>query len=288
MSIESDLVEDAISTPGDRWFAGLAGPLANGRWRSITAATGIDRESYGTMRYLAGDRRIARDELASMDLPAAFRASVPLPVETLHGETRRRYAELGLDFHSVEEADAGLVRTRLAGALERIAKVPGAAMAIGAVMAAMHVVRPEGPDYDVSYSDPEVPFSVFLGVAGGGSPIGDLRLAEGILHECMHLQLTLIEGVLPMAEGMDERLHSPWQGTMRPIQGILHGLYVFRVIQDFHCALIACDGLPGDERAYLERRIDQIEQEAADVGDLAHCRELTPAGHRLTARLLAA
>lgn len=288
MSITAALLHATLAAPGGRWFSGLAVPLAQTRWRLVTEATGLDRHTYGTGRYLAGNVGAWRDDLARLELPLAFAAPGPITVETLHGEARDRYAGLGLDFHRDGEADAGLVCARLGEAFERIAQVPGAAEAVGSVLAVLHVARPEGPDYDVSYSDPALPFSIFVGIEGATQPNGDLRLAEGILHECMHLQLTLIEGTIPIISGADEQHYSPWQAKMRPSQGVLHGMYVFRVIQDFHRALLDAGSLLPAERAHLARRIDTIEEEFATVSEFAQSSDLTPTGRRLASALLAA
>jgi HEXXH motif-containing protein len=156
------------------------------------------------------------------------------------------------------------------------------------VLVVVHVTRPKRSEYDESYSDPHLPFSIFLGIDGAEQANGDLRLAEGILHECMHLQLTLMEEIVPMVSNGNERHYSPWQATMRPSQGILHGLYVFRVIQDFHRALLENGSLTPREQSYLTRRIDSIEEEIAAVGDLAASRDLTETGRWLAAALQAA
>lgn len=287
MTTDADLVRQALATRTPRWFDGLAGPLAVTRWQAVTEATGLDRPTYGTVRYLAGDVAAPRLELVGVALPAPFTSDGDVVVEALRGDPLRRYANLGLDFPGNGEVEADLVRERLAAAFDRIARVPGAAAAVGAVLAALHVLRPEGPDFDVSYSDPDLPFSIFVGIDRCPAENGALRLAESILHECMHLQLTLIEGILPMIVGVGDRLHSPWQDRMRPVQGILHGLYVFRVIQDFHRALLEDGQLTEAEGAYLGRRIAGIEEEAGSVRSLADSGDLTQEGRELAALLLA-
>lgn len=287
MTTDADLVRHALATRGPRWFEGLAGPLAATRWRGVTETTDLDRRTYGTVRYLAGDVAAPRLELVGINLPASFAADGGVVVEALGGDPLRRYTDLGLDFPEDGEIDAGILRERLTEALDRIAQVPGAAAAVGSVLAALHVVRPEGPEYDVSYSDPDLPFSIFVGIDRHPAANGPLRLAEGILHECMHLQLTLIEGAVPMVAGTGDRLHSPWQDRMRPVQGILHGLYVFRVIQDFHRSLLEDGRLTEAETTYLGRRIAGIEEETASVRELAGSRDLTPEGRELAALLLA-
>jgi len=286
VSTDADLVHSAISTVGGRWFAGLAAPLARTRWGLVAESIGLTRRIYGTARYLAGDGSVPRDNLTTVDLPAVFAAPGPVVVEVLHGAARGRYTDLGLSFQEDGEIDSGLFHDRLINAFDWLAQVPAVAAAVGAVLATLHVLRPGGPEYDVSYSDPLLPFSIFVGIDGSEQANGSLRLAEGILHECMHLQLTLMEGTVPMVSGANELQHSPWQGTMRPSQGILHGLYVFRVIQDFHRALLKSGSLTPSELSYLARRIETIEGEVATVGDLAASRDLTGTGRRLAAALL--
>ena len=103
----------------------------------------------------------------------------------------------------------------------------------------------------------------------------------------MHLQLTLIEGAVPMVAGTGDTLHSPWQGRMRPVQGILHGLYVFRVIQDFHRALLEDGRLMEAEGACLGRHIVGIKEEATSVRGLTGSRDLTPEERQFAALRLA-
>ncbi len=287
VSIEANLVHAAIGASGGRWFTGLAVALARSRWRSVEESTGLNRQTYGTARYLAGNRGVQRDDLTTVSLPTAFGTRVPITVETLHGSARRRYVDLGLDFYSDGEVDGEFVRDRLNRAFNQLAKVPAAAVAVGALFAVLHVVRPKAPEYDVSYSDPLLPFSIFVGIDLHAQANAELRLAEGILHECMHLQLTLVERTVPLVSSASERHYSPWQNTQRPSQGILHGMYVFRVIQDFQRALLTDERLTPSERAYLAQRIDTIGSESATVAGFAASQDLTETGRRLVAALLA-
>jgi HEXXH motif-containing protein len=219
-------------------------------------------------------------------LPTTFEANRPVIVETLSGAMLGRYCNVGLDFYAQGEIDTGIIRHRLGGAFRRLGDVSGAAAAVGAVLAVLHVLKPAGPNYDVSYSDPVLPFSIFVGVDASSGAHYDLRLAESILHECMHLQLSLIEETVPMIAGCEERFHSPWQRTMRPSQGVLHGLYVFRVIQDFHRALLEGGFCTDEEHSYLTCRISVIEEEIATIDHFRASRELTNAGKQLVGALL--
>jgi HEXXH motif-containing protein len=161
----------------------------------------------------------------------------------------------------------------------------GAALAVSSVLSAVHVLRPKAPDYDVSYSEPALPFSVFAGIDPRPRIDSHLRLAECILHECMHLQLTLIEEVISLIATGDEHHHSPWRQTLRPTRGVLHALYVFRVIQEFFSVALTSTNLSGDERRHARHRINEIESEVAQVGDLSASHDLTPAGRAIVTRL---
>jgi hypothetical protein len=65
----------------------------------------------------------------------------------------------------------------------------------------------------------------------------------------------------------------------------MHGLYVFRVIQDFFSEPGVVANLPADERRYLARRVDQIDGEVSDIGEFASSADLTTAGRALAKRL---
>jgi hypothetical protein len=52
------------------------------------------------------------------------------------------------------------------------------------------------PGY-IRYSSPAIPFSIFVSVPPADERNVVARLAEAIIHEAMHLQLTLIEAIVP-------------------------------------------------------------------------------------------
>jgi len=115
----------------------------------------------------------------------------------------------------------------------------------------------------------------------------DLRVAESILHECMHLQLTLIEDQISLLVADNEHHFSPWRRTFRPTRGVLHALYVFRAVQDFFTAIVATKHLSEAENNHVSRRLRDIDVEVEQLGDLSASQDLTPAGKAFVARLRA-
>lgn len=281
-----EIVERNMADGGPCWFEGLAVPLAATRWRGLQQFQSLTPDNYGTARYLAEDQGAVRDVLCRVEWPAQSNNHRPIIVEALPEEVRTRYERLGLTLYKAEDVHPALISRRFGEALRRISMVAELGRSIGQFLAALHVLKPPGPDYDISYSDPSVPFSIFVSLDTHPQEHSSLRLAEAIVHECMHLQLTLIEDLEPLVRAEHESYHSPWRGTHRPVRGILHGLYVFRVIHDFLDAFprhqIYCTG----DRKHIEMRLSSIRDEISSIAGFEHSTDLTRSGRQLATHLL--
>jgi|ERR1700679_3319228 len=241
---------------------------------------GLNPSNYGTARFIEktpSAQRQTAGKLFTSNQAHAWIEILPLGL-------KERYCIQGLDFYEATEIDSRILEN-LTDAVQAISHVRGAVVAVSSVLTALHVLRPQSPEYDVSYSDPSIPFSIFVGVTNADHAFGELRLAEGILHECMHLQLTLLEEELPLIGNELETHLSPWRQTLRPTRGLLHGLYVFRVIQDFFTNPSLLKSLTAKERRYVAQRVDQIDSEIANVGNFSNSADLTAAGRTLAERL---
>jgi HEXXH motif-containing protein len=120
------------------------------------------------------------------------------------------------------------------------------------------VLRSSDDTIDVSHSEPCWPTRIFVSIPTS-SPIRDLRIAEAIVHEAMHLNLTFLEGCAQFVreEGL---MYSPWRTEARPASGVLHGLYVFSCIYRFL-------GYVARENPLDDRRQGHITQRLADIRD---------------------
>jgi HEXXH motif-containing protein len=76
----------------------------------------------------------------------------------------------------------------------------------------------------------------------------------------MHLQLTAWEKREPAVRNDNSEItwHSPWKGKPRKLQGVLHGMYVFKIISYVYSNMIRYGDLAEEEVAFALRRIDQI------------------------------
>ena len=183
-------------------------------------------------------------------------------------------ADAGLEPSNAESVGAASDLFMRAAGL--IARVPDLHDAVE--KAVMHVHPIDAlPYYDVSHSEPRWTKRVFVSVPERNDMVGALRLAESIVHEGMHLILTEWETAGRFVDVPGATMHSPWRATDRPIQGVLHGTFVFVCIASFLSQLPGA--MLGDVgRSHAAQRRKDISQELGEV-DLTTLRSfLTPRG----------
>ena len=162
--------------------------------------------------------------------------------------------------------------------------VPTVWPTVTTLVRSLHIIDPVEDEIDISFSDPAIPFSIFVSVPRMWSQVAALRVAEAILHEAMHLQLTLVERVVPLAVPQRTMYYSPWRDEQRNSEGILQALYVFSVIRSF-LKLIPVRW-PSPVYDHAANRLAQIDCQIEQARDFQECDELTPDGTALVARLL--
>jgi hypothetical protein len=270
--------ESLLSRDQPIWFPGLANRLAQDYWDAVGNHV-LDYASYGSQRWLDQMPSSSRDTVAVLSLDQRHECRV----ERLPVEMRLRYQALGLAF--AEDISLGGSIELIGEALGLLRCERGIFGAVAALIRAIHLLEAPCSGYDVSHSDPELPFSVFLSLPLD-EPEASVRTAESILHECMHLQLTLIEWVEPLVADPELVRFSPWRQQDRPIGGLLHGLYVFCVIDGFLAALSRTDPVSLETRRFITKRRAEIAREIEQVRALATGEGLTTRGGALARRLL--
>ena len=268
-----DLVSDTLSDSTDIWFPGAAPRLVKFIWEDVARGK-FSSENYGTHRWLQNDPTRERTQLAYVDLSA----SCGFSIETLPDLSRKRYEKTGLVFSDQCPVNA------FQDALDVIQCVPSLYVTISLYLRSLHLLTPPTDDHDVSHSDPAVPFSIFVSVPPSDVR-GRMRLAESIVHECMHLQLSIIEKILPLFDEPGAMHFSPWQQALRPVSGVLHGLYVFTVIHTFLGLTVRNQSLTSDERRIAISRRHKIADEMAQVRSQRWTDSLSSSGRCLARRL---
>lgn len=273
------------STP--LWFPGLAAPLTARRWQTLYQQTAIVKNDYGTSRVRASNAEAPRHIVDRLSVsPRGEDAASVMLIETLPANDRHKYQEMGLTFYSRAELTTPTIFDCLQDAVHILARVPTLQKTVGSLVGVCHILKPDDDDYDVSHSDPYVPFSIFVSIPQQRKANCELRVAESIVHEAMHLQLTLLEQALPMICPSDDTYFSPWKGELRSPQGILHALYVFRVIDQFLEQLLTLSIWSSESVDYMRNRRIKIEQQIRGIEAFVGCPALTTAGICFVRRLL--
>ena len=264
------------------WFPRLVGPGAQVAWDRLWQEAGLGPDSYSSTRLLLRDPQ-AEHHIAGWCRPRSERGGGngvdAVPIEVLATDVAQRMVN-----GDVRSMDALSMASRLDDAFSVLDLVPTVWSTVRQLVRALHTIDPGGDETDVSSSDPSVPFSIFVSVPPTPSEIATLRVAEAILHEAMHLHLTLIGQIVPLVQPKGKMRYSPWRGEERDSEGILQALYVFSVIRSFF-AMVPTPR-PDEASEYVLDRIKQIESQIRQAGDFRECEELTPEGAALVARLL--
>ncbi|MCY4428508.1 MAG: HEXXH motif-containing putative peptide modification protein [Halieaceae bacterium] len=196
-------------------------------------------------------------------------------IEALPLQTRQGYKAIGLDLLTEAPTTEDIVLFQDAFTLLKAGS--GLSDAVVALVRSVHLLAGSGNGYDTSHSEPNLPCSIFVSVPTG-QQYAEFRLAESILHEAMHLQLTMLEKEAPLLCNTSATGYSPWQQTVRPVKGLLHGLFVFSVINQWLAELRAGGVLGEEGHIYIARRRAQIAEEVAMVSELSVYPALTEFG----------
>lgn len=166
---------------------------------------------------------------------------------------------------------------RLEAVEDLLRHVPDLASIVATTVRVIHPLVAE-PGYDVSHSQPKWCDLIFVSFPDRRDQIGDLRLAESVVHETMHLHLTNEEARTPLVANSESSLYSPWMDSMRSAQGVLHGVFVFQCIGAFLVRLARSDALSPDTGTYAASRFEAIREQLAAVDSSTLNRALTPHG----------
>jgi len=275
-----DRIRSVLGFDSARWYNGLAADLTAWCWSDL-ASLGLNPENYSSSRVIKLD--LATPRHGHLSNNSGWNR--PLLIEFFDEAMKARYGPIGLR-PPAAPFDLPEFEKNLADAMALLKLVGPVGSSVEELVWSLTPVDVDSPEYDTSYSDPAIPLSIFIGAHLSIHHVSPLRLAEGVLHEAMHLQLSLIEDVVPLVRGCSDWHHSPWQRRLRPTQGLLHGLYVFRVIQDFFREAIASGTLHTLDLFHAQKRVSQIDNECAELVSMRDSVDLTADGARLREALL--
>ena len=270
MSWGLHLLADAIGQAEDPvWWPSLTHALVNAQLS--------DSEPYSTAAENASN---PADNSSFAEIWSHDGGELRLRLEFLGRLQAKGFLAKGLNLYEFDDLGGTSCLQILSDALTLVAQVPSLAQSIQMLVKSTHLLRPDAPTIDTSFSEPRLPFSIFVSVPPGRIEEDASRVAEAIVHEAMHLQLSLVERHVPLIGKPGIAAFSPWRGEIRDASGLLHALYVFRVVFDWLGLMRA--QLP----LYATRRRHEIEKQVREVDWPCLRPALSPAGTTLVDRLL--
>jgi len=243
---------------------------------AILRPLGLSVRDYSTARFLTRNPAVEKRSAGLVSLGAA---AEPVVVEAFDTTLLKYCADRGL--RPNDTTNAALACQCISDAAhEIVGLVPCCAASMTELVRAIHLIASAGEDYDSSHSDPAIPFSIFVSVPTSKGRRSLLRAAEGLVHEAMHLQLSLFEAICPLVDGSVQwGLYSPWKQTKRQTQGVMHGLYVFGILKWMWEQIGAASGSQ-DDRVFSAQRIKEIAEEINAVRGVMDSPALTLQGKK--------
>ena len=249
---------------------------------------GLNFESYSTARMMARDAREARRIIGKVDSPVGVKGGLVL-LECLSFRTGTELDAMGLSLHRVGESAVSAEIDVLRQAWHFTHAVwPELSSSVEHLVRCIHLLKAPSHDLDCSFSTPDLPFSVFLSIPDQTSHARIERVAEALVHETMHLQLSLLERRIHFVESdvPGAVAFSPWRNGERNVQGVLHALYVFVIVQRLW--RLVAEGPPrGLDRRFAEARVRAISDEVERAELLLVAPGITHEGRELVCQLLA-
>ena len=271
------VVAAKLKDGGELWWPELARQLVADEANEFEKTPGSAFSEYSTSGLL-GERAVA---FVHIPIAAVQAGSQTIRLEALAAPVESYFVLKGVDFYDAAELNSPRVTETLTDAFELIGLVPTLLDSVRALVKSMHVLDAPNAASDVSFSKPEIPFSIFVSVPRQRVAHDSFRVAEAVVHEAMHLQLSLVERIVPLVCGDEERFYSPWKHGPRDTAGILHGIYVFSVIDGW------LERLPESLRCdYTDRRRAEIECQINLNKAFFEAAELTPEGRMLSRAIM--
>ena len=197
-NLREKVIASLESSGSELWFPHLTHDLVETGWRKLREDVEIDPIDYGTARVVLKDPDAEREILYTLFIKnAENEVKDTILVEGLPEIIAACYKKSGVDFYTfndffVRNFFRNEILDCLTDAFNIIRRVPSLYRTVVHLVRSIHLIKPESDEYDVSFSEPHIPFSIFISVPQSNNPINALRVAEAIVHETMHLQLTLI------------------------------------------------------------------------------------------------
>lgn len=275
------IIQDYLKQPLPLWENDITKLLVEHKWEELALQSKITPNTYTITECVIKDKRVAETNLTLSD--SNYDIKIAVPSYDLKGF----YKKHGIEPVEITIDKSEIEFNKIITALQIFQKIEPIQSFILKIVKSVQLIKAEYSDTDTSYSHPEIPFSIFFSVCDETSIVSDLRVSESILHESMHLKLTLIEDHIDLIElNSNETFYSPWRDEKRPLRGVLHGMFVFKAIKDFYILIAKEYTLNTIESQFIKCRINEIDKELKLLENFPNTKGLTVYGNLLATKLL--
>ena len=220
---------EMLATP-IAWHETSVETLAKWAETEVLEPFGLNLRSYGSARMYCRDRHLPREWAFRPPLVQGLSFGLEkLPTPLAHLATSS-----GVSLKKTCDLNEEYVRSVLWSSCNLIKELaPELFSSVRMLLRSLHVLESPGRGYDVSFSLPCLPNSIFISIPQPRERDTISRLTEAIVHEVLHLQLSLVERICPVVrnDAEQEFVYSPWRDERRPLGGLIHGLFVFRGLE---------------------------------------------------------
>ena len=242
---------------------------------------------YSSLRHYSTARHLGETNPTFISKPEEL-ASSPCPdmiVELLSQDFTKAWESMGLKFANECDLKNSMFLDTLMDSTVLIQEKREIQATVAAMCRSLHPLISDDCDVDISFSDPALPFSIFVSCPPLRAKYGAERLAEGIIHEALHLQLSLFEKADPLIVNSSHEtlIYSPWKGEGRTLQGLVHGIYVFGNLRAFWTDVVK---RRPQSVEFGKARVCAIEAEMASIAHMVNSSNLTTSGRRLASSFL--
>ena len=140
------------------WFPNLTTHLADFGWHQLENEIGLTSSDYGTARIIADNIN------APLQIIPFKNKSSQISIELLSKEFADKYFDSQISFYSESELTELSVLGCLAEAIELIKTFPELWEIVQTLVKSLHLIKLEDDNYDVSFREPHIPFSIFVSI----------------------------------------------------------------------------------------------------------------------------
>ena len=247
---------------------------------TILRPIGLTLSSYGTERMISKSGQSARRLLA----PIPVGSNLSFGVELLPTDLAYLALDQGAELSKYEDLNQAEIMDLFRSAFKLVSKYSSALFhSLNYLLKSIHIIDSPGPGIDVSFSLPTLPNSIFVSIPMSEEINKKPRLAEAIIHEVLHLQLTLVECTYPIInrEIKGNMVYSPWRDELRSEIGVVHAIFVFRNLEIFWSQV----NQGHNYNQFAQDRCKEIAEQFSSLS-VSHFKSLTPFGKYILDKLL--